>query len=44
MPSDKPSQDLVEQGKVVDSGQRRWSSRTGRYEILWIARDQVTHH
>jgi hypothetical protein len=28
-------QDLVKKGLVVDSGQRRWSQRTGRYEIVW---------
>ncbi len=26
---------LVMKGLVVDSGQRRWSPRTGRYEIVW---------
>jgi predicted Zn-dependent protease len=28
-------QDLVRMGLVVDSGQKRWSPRTGRYEIVW---------
>jgi hypothetical protein len=28
-------QKLVRRGLVVDSGQRRWSQRTGRYEIVW---------
>jgi hypothetical protein len=28
-------QDFVRKGLVVDSGQRRWSPRTGRYEIVW---------
>jgi hypothetical protein len=28
-------QDLVRKGLVVDSGQRRLSQRTGRYEIVW---------
>ena len=28
-------QELVTKGLVVDSGQRRWSQRTGRYEIVW---------
>jgi hypothetical protein len=28
-------QKLVRMGLVVDSGQRRWSQRTGRYEIVW---------
>jgi hypothetical protein len=28
-------QDLVRKGLVVDSGQGRWSQRTGRYEIVW---------
>src|SRR5204863_9639938 len=26
---------LARKGLVVDSGQRRWSERTGRYEIVW---------
>src|SRR6267378_3744723 len=28
-------QHFVKKGWLVDSGQRRWSQRTGRYEILW---------
>jgi hypothetical protein len=28
-------QDFVRKGLVADSGQRRWSERTGRYEIVW---------
>jgi hypothetical protein len=28
-------QELVRKGLVVDSGQRRWSQRTGRFEIVW---------
>jgi hypothetical protein len=30
-------QDLVTKGLVVDSGQRRWSERTKRHEIVWTA-------
>jgi hypothetical protein len=26
---------FVRRGLVADSGQRRWSERTGRYEIVW---------
>ena len=28
-------QELVRKGLIVDSGKRRWSQRTGRYEIVW---------
>jgi hypothetical protein len=28
-------QDFVRKGLVADSGQRRLSERTGRYEIVW---------
>jgi biotin operon repressor len=28
-------QRLAEEGLIVDSGERRWSARTGRYEIVW---------
>jgi hypothetical protein len=28
-------QSFVRKGFVADSGQRRWSERTGRYEIVW---------
>ena len=28
-------QDFVGKGLVADSGQRRWSERTDRYEIVW---------
>jgi hypothetical protein len=28
-------QDFVGKGLVADSGQRTWSERTGRYEIVW---------
>ena len=30
-------QELVEEGLVADSGRRRWSERTGRYEIMWVS-------
>jgi hypothetical protein len=38
-------QDLVRMGLVVDSGQRRWSERTKRYEIVWTSTgaDQKLH-
>jgi hypothetical protein len=32
---EEATQDFVRKGLVVDSGQRRWSPRTGRYEIVW---------
>jgi hypothetical protein len=32
---DEAIQDLVRKDLVVDSGQRRWSQRTGRFEIVW---------
>ena len=31
---DEAIQDLVRKGSVVDSGQRRWSKRTGSYETV----------
>jgi hypothetical protein len=34
-------QDLVRKGLVVDSGQRRWSERTKRYEIVWASTGTV---
>jgi hypothetical protein len=30
-------QDLAEQGLIVDSGRKKWSKRTGQYEIVWMA-------
>jgi hypothetical protein len=30
-------QDLAREGLIVDTGQRRWSARAGRYEIVWAA-------
>ena len=30
-------EDLARQGLIVDTGHRRWSERTGRYEIVWAA-------
>jgi hypothetical protein len=27
---------LVKDDLLVDSGQKRWSERTGRYEIVWV--------
>ena len=32
-------QELVRKGLLVDSGQRRWSERSKRYEIVWKATD-----
>jgi hypothetical protein len=29
--------DLARQGLIVDTGHRRWSERTGCYEIVWAA-------
>jgi hypothetical protein len=38
-------QDLAEEGLIVDSGRKKWSERTGRYEIMWmpnpIAKDKA---
>jgi hypothetical protein len=30
-------QSLARKGLIVNSGRRRWSERTGRYEIVWIS-------
>ena len=30
-------QDMAREGLIVDTGHRRWSERTGRYEIVWVA-------
>jgi hypothetical protein len=32
---EKAIQDFIRKGLVEDSGQRRWSERTGCYEIVW---------
>jgi hypothetical protein len=29
------TEDLARDGLIVDSGRRRWSERTQRYEIVW---------
>lgn len=41
---DKAFKKLVEQGVIVDSGERKWSDRTLRYEIVWIRKEEVTGH
>jgi hypothetical protein len=28
-------QSVAEDGSIVDSGRKKWSSRSGQYEILW---------
>jgi hypothetical protein len=33
----KAIQDLAREGLIIDSGERKWSERTGRYEIVWMA-------
>jgi hypothetical protein len=35
---------LARKGLVVDSGHRRWSQRTGRYEIVWVSSQGRTTH
>ena len=30
-------QELIEMGLVVDTGQREWSERTQRFEIVWAS-------
>jgi len=37
----KAIDDLARQRLVVDSGRRRWSEHSGRYEIVWIAAKDV---
>jgi hypothetical protein len=32
---DEANRDLAAQGLIVDTGLRKWSERTGRYEIVW---------
>jgi hypothetical protein len=32
---------LANEGRIVDSGERRWSERSGRYEIVWKLPDNV---
>ena len=32
-------QRLARKGLIVDSGRRRWSERTGSYQIVWVARE-----
>ncbi len=29
-------EELAAEGRIVDSGMRRWSRRTGRYQIVWM--------
>jgi|tagenome__1003787_1003787.scaffolds.fasta_scaffold5604875_1 hypothetical protein len=31
-------QEAVRLGIIVDSGKRKWSQRTGRFEIVWKSR------
>jgi hypothetical protein len=43
-PLDEIDDDAIEEviqdiAGFVDSGRRRWSERTGRYEIVWVARE-----
>jgi hypothetical protein len=32
---DQVFEEAVRKGIIVDSGKRKWSERTGRYEIIW---------
>ena len=32
---DQVFEEAVRKGMIVDSGKRKWSERTGRYEIIW---------
>ena len=38
---DQVLQDAARKGLIVDTGRRRWSERTGRYEIVWTARKHL---
>ena len=31
-------QELAREGKIYDTGKRRWSERTGSYQIVWAAK------
>jgi hypothetical protein len=35
---DEVFQKLARDGVIVDSGRKKWSHRTGRYEIIWESR------
>jgi hypothetical protein len=43
-----PVQEVIEQlaieGRIVDSGRRRWSDRSGRYEIVWVVAEHAKPH
>jgi hypothetical protein len=36
-------QRFVENGLVVDTGRKRWSERTGRYEAVWASTEAGRH-
>jgi hypothetical protein len=31
-------QELAREGKIYDTGKKRWSERTGSYQIVWAAK------
>jgi hypothetical protein len=31
-------QELARKGKIYDTGKRRWSERTGSYQIVWATK------
>ena len=35
---DEAIQELAREGKIYDTGERRWSERTGSYQIVWAAK------
>jgi hypothetical protein len=35
-------QSLAKEGMIVDSGRKKWSERTGQYEILWALGPRAT--
>jgi hypothetical protein len=39
MQTEAAIKDLVEAGILYDTGRRRWSERTGRYQIVWAHTD-----
>ena len=35
---DEAIQVLAREGKIYDAGKKRWSERTGSYQIVWAAK------
>ncbi|MCK1485921.1 hypothetical protein IVB25_25310 [Bradyrhizobium sp. 193] len=37
-------QQLAQEGRIVDSGERKWNAITRKHDIVWVSSEHATKH